>query len=350
MKRKMTFTFTPRKSLKRGENFLESDKITMKTLSDFGVPKTKVAQLFSTSDRSVYRVVENATNKNKNGQGRKKKTTRKQDKKIIKYVKNFPRRSSKFIASKFSKKYGVQISADTVRRRVKDKGGYFGHQKTKYIITKACINSRFDWSYQYFNYKWMRKSIMHDESYFSLNPDSRKSWFFVDQTFGNKKKHWMNLKFECFVSSEWKSKLYFFEGYRDTKHWAQHFDKYYDELKATYKKIRKGEMDFFLDKAPSHLSKAALKFYREKGIAGVMKGFCSKPVEINVCEQIWMRIKKYAWEKNPKTLVDAKVYLEREYGRITRDDLREMFWKVQDRVRHVNSCEGKKTKYWSMMN
>ncbi len=178
-----------------------------------------------------------------------------------------------------------------------------------------------------------------------MDPNHRRSRHFPDEEIGNKKKHWRHLKFECFVTSEWKSKLYFWTGTRNSKTWAVDFTKYHKDLSENHKDIRRRKITYNFDLAPSHKSKASKQFYNELGIRYELFG--NKPVEINACERVWGRIKQYAWSKNPQTLKDAKRYLKREYRRITREDLRKYFKEIPQRLKEISNCAGGKTRYWS---
>ena len=71
----------------------------------------------------------------------------------------------------------------------------------------------------------------------------------------------LNLKFECFVTSEWKSKLYFWTGTRSSKSWAQSLTEYHKEMSIQYKDLRDKKLTYNFDKAPCHIGVKNLEVF-----------------------------------------------------------------------------------------
>jgi len=344
-KQEVQFSFVPVKQRKPGENFSLATRISIKVFNDFGMPSKAIAKVVCSTKRSVDKVLQKKGVVNEKGQGRPRKTTRKEDKKILKYCSKYRRRGTAILNPSIQRKYSIHLSARSIRNRLRVAGVWWGYQKTKHIMTKNDYSTRFDFAEKYKNKSWKRYDIHHDESFMNLSTNVRRERHFPTDNEGNAQKHWTNLKFECFVTSEWKSKLYFWTGRRNSINWVNDLTTYHKDLKEEHTDVRLNKCKWWFDKAPCHKSGFSCNYYNLNRINFEL--FCNKPVEINVCERIWGRIKQYAWSKNPKTLKDTKRYLKREYNRITQVDLRKMFSEIPKRVKEVSKNNGAKSHYWT---
>ena len=345
--RKCPFTFNLEPPLKRtrGKNVSEEEKIVCKYFKERGATNLSISELTGIGSKSIANILSKDSLKNRKGQGRKRITTEEEDDEIIKRAKKFSRKGSRQLAPDMERKYEIKISSRTFRRRVQEAGGFWGHQKTKYIMTENDYFTRLEYANDHVNRSWKKTFIFHDESFFNLDPNHRQERFFEDMEKGNTKKHWQNLKFECFVTSDWKSKLYFWHEYRKSSTWIECFTKYHEQMCYDHRPLQMGKLTYLFDKAPSHKSKESVKFYHDNGIN--FEFFCNKPVEINIVERIWLIVKEYTWKKNPKTLPEAKKYLKRAYNMITQKEIREMIDEIPKRLEEVKNCNGDKTHYWS---
>ncbi len=346
MKRKRTTQLDglPKKKRKQGHHLSIEERTTIKVLRSKKMKVKDIADLIMCSEDAVYKLLRKMDVANLKGQGRKRITTKTEDRRIIEVAKKNRRVGTAKLVPHLKQKYGVEVSTSTFLRRIKEVGGFWGHQQTKHIMTENDIITRKKYAKINCLKNWMKKDCHHDESYINLDPNHRRSRHFPNDEIGNRKKHWRNLKFECYCTSEWKSELIFWTGTRTKETWVRDFKIAYEKLKLRHRAVRQKKITFHFDKAPSHKAKYSINEYRKIGVR--YKMFCNKPVEINVCKRIWWRIKKFAWGRNPKTLNEFKQLLVEEYGRITQKDLREYFT-IPRRIKEVKKCNGGKTHYWT---
>jgi transposase len=108
--------------------------------------------------------------------GRSRVTTIKQDDKILNIAVNNETVTSHEIQGKMEEK-GVNISARTVRRRLKEAGGKYNLPILKPLLSDKHQKQRRIWAKNHRNFDW-RKVIFTDESTFLLNQPVGKVWNF----------------------------------------------------------------------------------------------------------------------------------------------------------------------------
>ena len=136
--RKCPFTFNLEPPLKRtrGKNVSEEEKIVCKYFKERGATNLSISELTGIGSKSIANILSKDSLKNRKGQGRKRITTEEEDDEIIKRAKKFSRKGSRQLAPDMERKYEIKISSRTFRRRVQEAGGFWGHQKTKYIMRR----------------------------------------------------------------------------------------------------------------------------------------------------------------------------------------------------------------------
>lgn len=108
--------------------------------------------------------------------GRPRSTTDKEDKKILKLAEKDESLTCSDIQSKIEQK-GINISSETVRRRIKEVKGKYNAPISKPLLTDDHRKKRLQWAKEHNNFDW-NKVIFTDESTFLLNQPTRKVWNF----------------------------------------------------------------------------------------------------------------------------------------------------------------------------
>ena len=134
-----------------------------------------IAEKFKVSKKTIYNIINKYYDKGdiirEKGQGRKRKTTKKEDRLIIRNIKKHKKESQSQIVSKLSREYKINISEKTLMNRAKEKG----HSSKKKNVIKMGLSkehksSRIKWCEERLNWSimdWM-KMIYSDESRFYL--------------------------------------------------------------------------------------------------------------------------------------------------------------------------------------
>ena len=296
--------------------------------------------------RSVKKWINRESVKNSSGQGRPPKTTKEKKKLIIKQISKKPFTGTDAMIEEIRSIFDVDISARTLRRWINEMGGKWRYPPSYHKISTYQQRNRLEWCNRYLNYNWRDGVWLHDESFFALDQSVRKQRVFNDQPPVPKRRFFIHLNFEAFISYDGKTKLYFYKGTRTSESFRQVLDsQYIADLQERKKKQKNSKIIVFFDKARAHTAKETQNFLKKKRLN--FKFFCTKPVEINMIEWCWGYIKKKTREKNPKSLNEAKKWLIYFWNTITRATLRNLFIKIPNRIKEVIDVGGKKTKYWN---
>ena len=134
----------------------------------------KIAERLHVSRRTIQALIkkhrETGKVEDRPGRGRKKLTTPRQDRIIIKESLRDRRKTSKQMARELETDFGISLSSRTVRRRLQGSGLKYCRAKKKPLLTAAARRKRLLWAKENRNRDWGRV-LFSDESRYSLVSD-----------------------------------------------------------------------------------------------------------------------------------------------------------------------------------
>lgn len=140
------------------------DKKSKKKISDItGVPRTTVIRI-------IQKLETEGNSSRKSGSGRKRKTTKREDKIIIRESKKDPFLTAVDISRIVSTDHNINVSHDTVNRRLNEAGLPSRVARKKPFISDTNVEKRLNWCLKYKDWtveQWKRV-LFCDESAFTL--------------------------------------------------------------------------------------------------------------------------------------------------------------------------------------
>ena len=111
--------------------------------------------------------------------GRKQNTIVKEDEKIVKIAKNDNNATSSTIQQEISRE-GVNISAQTVRRYLKEARGKYNQPVHKPLLLNNHMKKQLQWAREHIDFDW-KNVIFTDKSTFILYLLPKKVWNFPEK-------------------------------------------------------------------------------------------------------------------------------------------------------------------------
>ena len=156
-------------------NLTEEERIMLKQLFVIGHLCECISDYTGISLRTVKRWVSRESVKNKIGQGRKEKMSKKIRKEIIDLSKKHRHVGTERLVSSYNRKHGTNLNPRTVRRIINNEGGSWKKPNQKEKLTELQKKKRMDWCQNHSNTNWKNGVWFHDESYYCLNTTKQKS-------------------------------------------------------------------------------------------------------------------------------------------------------------------------------
>ena len=150
------------------------DRMRAVVLYEEGYSMNKIAERLHVARRTIQELIkkhkETGKVEDRSGRGRKKLTTPRQDRAIIKQSLKDRRKTSKQMARELETDFGIALSSRTVRRRLQQGGLKYCRAKKKPLLTAAARRKRLLWARENKNRNW-DKVLFSDESRYCLVSD-----------------------------------------------------------------------------------------------------------------------------------------------------------------------------------
>ena len=277
------------------------------------------------------------------GQGRKRLSTEREDRRLLQISKANRTKCSHQLSSEFTLSNGTQLSARTIRRRLLDVGYRSYTVKWKPIRNASPRKVRLQFANDYITwlpYDWKR-IIWTDKAHFELfnrknrtlirrtRSESEKPWSFVPrmQKEGGSASLW-----GC-MTSEGIGDLVFYDGRVNDQTYIHVIG---DTLICSIKRRFNANDSFMLmqDNAPPHTSNYAMKFFKANDIQ--VMSCPSTSSDLNPIENIWDIIDDRLKTMRPRNLKELQSMIEQIWDNITEETCKKL---VDSIPRRLNSCQ-----------
>ncbi len=260
-------------------------------------------------------------------------------------------------------KTGVDVSAKTVYRLLKEEGITNWRCKKRPLLTPEVAGKRYAWALAHEDWgfdKWA-KIIWSDERSVGRGTGKRREWCFrtpaqkwdKNMVQPYKKGHDFSIMvWACFWELE-RSNLYALERDCEAKKNGYSARSYIHVLDDNLLGIYQPGLVFMQDNAPIHTAEAVALWFRENGI-NVMEWPPYSP-DMNPIEHLWFLLKEHVYKVNPpindvnggedkikEALFDA---LYKAWEALDEYYLHDLVWSMERRVKALIASEGWYTKY-----
>ncbi len=327
------------------------DRIRVVVLHEEGLSCNKIAERMniarSTAQEIVKKHRETGTVKDRKGRGRKKATTKREDRAIIKGALKDRRKTSKILANELRETCDIKISDRTVRRRLLENGLKYCRAKKKPLLTEKARKKRLQWASAHRDQDWSNV-IFSDESRFCLINDRpvsvrrRKGEEYLPECLNPTMKHGGGgiMVWGC-ISSKGVGRLYKVNGTVNGEYYINILK--YCAVPSLNHHFGDGEAIFQQDNAPCHTAKVVQTWMTKNNLT--ILAWPGNSPDMNPIEHVWDYIAdkiKAIHFKNKDELWDR---IKIEWNSIPIDYLTKLYDSMKRRVEAVIKCKGGSTRY-----
>jgi len=271
------------------------------------------------------------------GRGRKRKTTQRDDIRIIRLAENDPETTSKKIHLDMEGK-GLEVSESTVRRRLNEGGLRYGPPLKKPLLKPNHLEARLLFALQNADRDWDRV-IFTDESTFQLFQSARMVWQPINSRVVQRTvKHPPKVHVWGCFSSKGFGKLALFTRNLDASFLTQIYEEYL--LPSAIEMFPEGPDHWVLqeDNDPKHTSKKAKKWREENNVTRMT--WPAQSPDLNPIENVWAVMKINVARKKCRDLKGLCKAIRGEWKRLKIEYAQVLVNSMPTRIHEVEKRKG----------
>ena len=271
--------------------------------------------------------------------GRRRKTTHNEDKEIIEMVQNDRELRLKDV-SETMKKRGIDVSTETIRRRLLEAKLKFTSPLSKPSISKVQKKNRFKFAKQNRNRNW-KYVLFTDETTIKLCSRPKKIWKKRgEKIYIRSQKHYPKIHvWGCFSSFGFGRIVLFQENLTANKL----IDIYKRGLLPSIAIFKNHNWTLVEDNDPKHTSKVA-NLWREK-LSIHRLDWPSNSPDLNPIENVWALLKKRVAELEPSNLTQLQKNIKLVWKNLAPNLAQSLTRSMSDRINQVIDREGDSIDY-----
>jgi transposase len=275
-------------------------------------------------------------------EGRKRKSSSKQDKQIVEYADKNDELSSEQIGSKMESK-GINLSSRTIRRRLNEHGVYSLSVTSKPLLKDDHKKQRYEWALQNQDRDWS-KVLFTDETSVSTFKYKRKVW----RRIGQKKirssvKHPVKVHVWGCISSQGLGGIHCFTQNLDASKLCRIYEK--TMLPSAKKLFGSSNSDWILqeDNDPKHKSKLADQWRKQHSVKRM--NWPSQSPDQNYIENVWAVLKANVAKHHCTNLVQLLSAIKKEWKLLSPSLSEKIVESMKRRVQCLIDTNGDHTIY-----
>ncbi|OXA56016.1 Transposable element Tc1 transposase [Folsomia candida] len=339
----------------RGKELSLEQRGKIISLHQKGLRYIKISQKTKFKVPAIQRIIQKwkstGSVANKRRTGRKRKTTPRIDRQILKKINSNRFLSAPKIVEEIQSQHGVSISNQTVRNRIKEQGYKGAVARKKPFISKRNQLKRLQWAKDHAAWTtddWKRV-LWTDESKFNM--------FGTDGVTTVWRKVGESLKPNCLrktvkhgggsimvwgsMSTNGVGKLHFIDGIMNKDVYQSILQK---NLLPSVRKLRiRGDYFFQQDNDPKHTAKSTKEWFAKNQIK-VLPWAAQSP-DLNPIEHLWAELERKIANRNPSNKEDLKRILAEAWEDIDPDFTKKLVDSMPRRIQAVIEAKGGPTRY-----
>jgi transposase len=325
-------------------DLVNSGKSYRQVQEQTGIPFTTISSIMKKF--KTYQTVNNIK-----GKGRKRKTTVREDRCILKCVEKNRFISAPELSKTLHETYAIDISPSTVTRRLHESNFKARRPAKKPYLTNKHMKARLEWAKKYQNQSlaFWKKVIFTDESKYNMvSSDGKQTvWRKPGEKFklscmrGTVKYGGGNVMIWGSMAWNGAGNMCFID---DRMNGAMYVDILNKHLKASARKLRLGPKFIFQqDNDPKHTSSTAKQFFTKNKIN--LLDWPSQSPDLNPIEHLWANIERKLGARRCKKPQELKEKIQQAWNEINPEETKKLVESMPKRIAEVIAARGGPTKY-----
>lgn len=285
------------------------------------------------------------------GRGSERKTSSRIDNHVEVLVNKNPFLSAPVIAKEIQDVYNVQVTPQTIRNRIREKGFRGRAPVKKPFLTKKHMERRLEFTKKYHKMplSFWKKVLWTDESKFNMfkSDGMQKVWRKPGQSYklsclrGTVKFGGGNIMLWGSMAWNGTGKLAFIDDKMDAQLYVDILKK---NLLASTRKLRLGRQFIMQqDNDPKHTSKKAKEYFTQNNIE-VLEWPAQSP-DLNPIEHLWAVLDRKAGPRSLRKKEDLKELIESSWNEIEPAVTKKLVESMPNRLLEVMKAKGGPTRY-----
>jgi transposase len=282
--------------------------------------------------------------KNRPGQGRKRKLTKKQEKKVVKKAK-IKDEDAPQIAREMSREVPGGVKVDTIRRTLQETGLKYLVRKKLEVITPSQAARRREFARNRLHDEW-KYALFVDEKTFQVGGSKHKSWQDPKARKTDKyKRHAPKIHVFGGIGLHFKTQLYFFEETLDADLYCKILNKRLPPAHAFNLHQRdRNKWVLVQDNDPKHKSKKVEKVL-DRLAPDRLRDWPSNSPDFNPIEDIWSELDYELQKTGPKDIVKLKSALSKAWKNLDQTKVKSSIESLPRRLEECLKVNGERTRY-----
>jgi len=286
---------------------------------------------------------------NLSGRGRKRCTTKAEDRIILRTIKKNRFISSSLTSLEMKEFYNIKVSSDTVIRRAKEIGLFPRIARKKPFLSKINKKKRFEFSKKYKDWEvedW-EKVLWTDETKINLHSSDGKIWVWRfegeeldDELISKTYQHSDSIMVWCSISSNGVGSIHIIDGKMNAKIYLKILKKY---LFFDGNRLIGEEFIFQRDNDPKHKSGPVSDWLTEKGVE--VLGWASNSPDMNPIENCFHILKSKLRKLNINNKNDLIKKLAPTWNSISQEYCYSLIESMINRISELYKNKGGYTSY-----
>ena len=310
-----------------------------------------IAKRLKMGRRTVQEIVkkyaETGEVKDRLGRGRKKKTSTREDRKIVQACLKDRRKSAKDISKEVKEDIGLELSSRTIRRRLLDAGLKSCRAKKKPLLSMKARQKRLQWALEHRNFSW-NNVVFSDESRFCLVSDRpvivrrRQGEEYLPACLNTTMKHGGGgiMVWGC-IARNGVGRLHKIDGNVNAQHYLQILK--YCAIPSMQHLFGDQPSIFQQDNAPCHTAKVVKEWTEANGMK--ILSWPGNSPDLNPIEHIWDHIARQLAKQKFRNAEELLNNLKVEWKKIPLPILEKLIDSMPQRIEAVIKAKGGATKY-----
>jgi transposase len=282
--------------------------------------------------------------KNRPGQGRKRKLTKKQEREVVKKAK-VKDEDSPQIAREMSKKVPGGVHFKTIQRVIKERGLVYLVRKKRQVITGVQAQKRLQFAKDRLNDDW-KYALFTDEKTFQVGGSKHKSWQDPhNRKIDEIKRHPEKIHVWAGIGLHFKTHLYFFEENMNADVYCKILRSQLPPKHAFGLRSHDlGKWIFVQDNDPKHKSRKG-KALLDSLAPDALKDWPSNSPDFNPIEDVWSTLDSELQKTGPKTLPALKAALRKAWKNLDATKVKSSIESIPRRLAECIKLKGERTHY-----